>query len=245
MPARGRGRRPPALHDVRSCGQGAHHASPAAPRAGSVDLGRTRGRAAAARASRAPRRRLPGRRAGPAGQRRPLQEAPAARPRRGERPTAGRPARGPARGRVDPPRARRGDPAHPRHAQAVEQPQRHPRRLLLEQPPQLAGHPGRAQVERGRARRGRLLRVRLEREAEAAGVAGGPHHAAGVLLERVGPQRPDEARVQVARPPCGSISLPASGPPSGTAIAFTVTSRRARSSASVPGATTGRAPGAG
>ena len=85
--------------------------------------------------------------------------------------------------------------------------------------------------------RPRARRVRLGLEAQPRAVAGEAQQPRGVVEEA--------ALVQHAQAPGGEVlervrrlrrARPARGPPSGTAIALTVKSRRARSSSGVPGA---------
>ena len=85
-----------------------------------------------------------------------------------------------------------------------------------------------------------LLGLRVEPEAVPRGVAGRPERPGGIVRHRGGMQRSQDPRARSSNPPWRSIR---SSPASGTAIAFTVKSRRARSSASDAGLTSGRAPG--
>ncbi len=85
-------------------------------------------------------------------------------------------------------------------------------------------------------------RLPLDAEAEAVGVEDRAESARRVVAGRRGVEHPQDAALEVARPPCGSRRRGGPGERE-TAIALTVKSRRARSSSRPPGRTRGSAPG--
>ena len=245
-PARGRGRRPTTGRPPRPRAPAPRRPWPAGRRAAAgrpPTAGAPAGDARRGRRPRAPRRRGSG----------PIR---APRPRRGSRgrappPGAGampgargaRPGQGVVDGREAVSHAGVAGAGQPRDPQAAEQREGARGRGLPCQPHQLVGHARAPRVEARGGLAGRGGRVAGEQEPQAGRVPRRAHQPAGVLLEGVGPQRPHDAGLRVGDPPCGSTRAPAPWPESRRATALIVKSRRARSSASVPGVTSGSAPG--
>ena len=98
---------------------------------------------------------------------------------------------------------------------------------------------------RGDRARGQQAVLLLDLEAQPRAVAREPQQARGIVDEALLVQYPQAPGLEVLKRVRRRAQLARLGPPRATAIALTVKSRRARSSSSVPGATSGSAPGAG
>ena len=94
---------------------------------------------------------------------------------------------------------RRGAGSHPGHAEVAQQGESTGGRVLVEHAAQLLGDPRGAEVEDGCDGAGGGLGLGGEDEVEPRGVARRAHQPAGVLDERAGAHRPQQARGQVGR----------------------------------------------